>query len=188
MDNSENENEGHPAAAWQDQGCIKRPKSVCQIMENMAPPDLRGGIPLGPFRRRSADGGQRDDIRIRRSARPLQIERRIMPCIDRYRSVVTRCAVRVHSELFHHGWSILGSDWELVTILDVLVVAEVLRCAACLVHAIRSHRRPAELEGDNCGNDVHEATDHGRNIAWTGNGLPAGPRAAVTCHPVQHAD
>ena len=187
MDNSENENEGHPAAAWQDQGDNKRPQSVCQIRKKMAPPDLRGGIPLRPFRRRSVDGGQRDNIRIRRSAGPLQIQWG-MPCIDCYRSVMTRSAVRVYGEFFHQGWRIFGSDRELVTIFDVLVVTEVLRCATCLVHAIRSHRRPAELESDNCGNDVHEATDHGRNIAWTGKGLPAGPHSAAMCHPVQHAD
>lgn len=186
MDNSENENEGHPAAAWQDWGCTERPKSICQIRENMAPPDLRGGIPLRPFRRRSVDGGQPDDIRIRRSAGPLQIQRG-MPRIDRNRGVMTRCAVGVYGEFFHYGRSIFGSDRKLVTVLDVLVMAEVLRSAARLVHAIRSHRRPAELESDNGCNDVHEATDHGRNIAWPDDGLPAGPRAAVTCHPVQHA-
>lgn len=93
--------------------------------------------------------------------------------------------MRVYGEFFKPGGSVLRDDWKLVSILDMLVVAKVLCCAARLVHAICGHRRPAELESDDCKKDVHKAPDHGRNIAWAYNGLPASPRDNTTYRPEQ---
>jgi hypothetical protein len=142
---------------------------------------------LRTFRRRGVDRGQRHDVRVRRNARPLHIQRDV-ECVDRQRSVVTRRAVRMYGEFLYCSRGIFGSDRELVAILDMLVVTEVLCGAARFVHAVRAHRRPAELECENCGNDVHEATDHGRNIAWTGNGLPSSSHAIGTYRSMSHRE
>jgi hypothetical protein len=132
----------------------------------MAPPDLRGGIPLRSFGRGGVDRRQRGNKRTRSNGGPLDVQGNVQG-VDRDRSVMARCAVCMHSKFLDAGGSVLGGDGKLVTILDMLVMAKVLRSPARLVHTIGGHRRPAELGGDNYQKHVDEATDHYSTITWT---------------------
>jgi hypothetical protein len=76
--------------------------------------------------------------------------------------------MRMRRIFLRGAWLVLAPGWQvaaLVTMLDMLMVAEVLGRSAGLVRAIRTDRGPAQLKRDHGEYDVEETADHGRNIA-----------------------